>query len=109
MKKEETGSAFAPATGYAPAAVHRLSNARDGHGDACVCDRCKRGCETFLLASDVDEIIEDCAKAVETQVRGTSYQWLNDSMFARLVSESAQRVRSLKSHNAKLSDGGKVQ
>lgn len=36
--------------------VSQLSLAIDGHESSCVCERCKNGKETFMLASDVYDI-----------------------------------------------------
>lgn len=50
--------------------------------------------------SDIREyretIIEECAVAIETQIKGTRYEWESDSHFATMTKEIAQRVRKLK-------------
>lgn len=44
-----------------------------------------------------DIIIEECAMAVETQERGTRYQWQAESHFGTMAKEMANRLRRLKS------------
>lgn len=45
-----------------------------------------------------NDVIEECAIAVETQKRGTRYQWESESHFGTITKEIANRVRGLKSH-----------
>lgn len=40
--------------------------------------------------------IEECAIQVETQERGTNYQWVNNSMFGNLTGQMARQIRKLR-------------
>lgn len=60
------------------------------------------GREIFIRLEDAEKlkpsafrvaIIEECARAVETQVPGTRYQWMAKSAFGGLVKEIAGRIR----------------
>jgi hypothetical protein len=41
--------------------------------------------------------IEECAVAIQTQERGTRYQWMPDSHFGTMTQEMANRLRRVKS------------
>lgn len=43
-----------------------------------------------------NKIIEKCAVAAETHVRGTQYQWMSGSLFGNLVKQISGRIRALK-------------
>ena len=42
-------------------------------------------------------VIEECAVAIQTQERGTRYQWMADSHFGTMTQEMANRLRRVKS------------
>ena len=53
--------------------------------------------QSAQLLNGANALIEKCAVAVETQQRGTAYEWVSGSCFEGLTKQIARRIRAMAS------------